>query len=347
MYIILVAVAFCVQALGANKALRILYLFLAGLITVSFIAAVLSTKMPFFAFASHPDDELDQSLVGAWRGLMPHKNVAGAIMIHSSIFFFHHAINRGRKADWLFFAMAVIFLVMTKSKTSVGWFAFVLMAGMAYRFAMVRRAPAAFVFGTGVFLFFLAIFAYALQDVIYAFLTNPLSLSGRVEIWQSLFPYIYQHPFLGSGYGSFWAIGYDSPIFQTARTLFITQIGHSHSGYIEILLTTGGIGLGLALIALLIVPYIRFATPIPGDALLNPMLFSIWLFGMVQNMSESQFFSPDKQSWIFVVIAIVIMHTRHLASKRRNFDWLRSTAWMPCYGARPETSLLDLNRRRA
>ncbi|WFU07145.1 hypothetical protein QA648_35150 (plasmid) [Rhizobium sp. CB3171] len=141
-------------------------------------------------------------------------------------------------------------------------------------------------------------------------------------------------------------MGYNSPIFQTAKTLFIQQIGHSHSGYIEILLTTGVIGLFLALIALLIMPYYRFVTAIPADALLYPMLFSIWLFGMLQNLSESQFFSPDKQSWIFVVIAIVIVHTRHVAALRGHVGWLQSTAWMPMRGGTRLTSL-GVHTRRA
>ena len=333
MYIILVAVAFCVQSLGARKTLQALYVFLAGLIVFSTLAGLFS-RIPVLSFAVHPDDEMDTSLVGAWRGAMMHKNVAGAVMIHASIFFFHHAINRQRVLDWLLFSMAVLFLIMTKSKTSVGWFAFVLGTGLLYRFLMVRRAPAVFTMLVGFGIAGMTTFAYILSDSLYAFFTNPLNLSGRIEIWQSVIPYIEDHPILGSGYGSFWSIGLQSPIYKTARTLFITQIGHSHSGYIEILLTTGVIGLGLALIALLIVPFIRFANPMPGDALLNPMLFSIWMFGMLQNLTESQFFSPDKQSWIFVVIAITIVHTRYLARQSRAFGWLAETAWMPWQGAR-------------
>lgn len=338
MYIILLAVGFCVQALGARKTLQVVYAFLSSIVISSLVAGLLSS-IPLFAFAAHPPDEMDRSLVGAWRGVMMHKNVAGAVMIHASIFFLHHAMNRRKLLDFALFAMAVTILLMTKSKTSVGWCVFVFAAGLVYRAAMIRHAHALFALGTGLFVFALAVVGFSVGDEVYAFLTNPLSLSGRVEIWQSLLPYISDHPFFGSGYGSFWAIGTNSPIFRLALSDFISKIGHSHSGYIEILLTTGVFGLALALVALLIVPFYRFAHPLKGDARLNPMLFSIWLFGMLQNMSESQFFSPDKQSWIFVVIAITIVHTRWRAACLGRTAWLQNTAWFPYTSARGETRL--------
>jgi O-antigen ligase len=148
-------------------------------------------------------------------------------------------------------------------------------------------------------------------------------------------PFIETHPILGSGYGSFWAIGYSSPIYETAVTEFVTQIGHSHSGYIEVLLTTGLVGLTLAIIALMIVPYYRFANPLNSDVKLSAMLFSMWLFGMLQNFTESQFFSPDKQSWVFVVIAITVIHSRHMAAKYGDDAWLAATHWPSAQPRRP------------
>jgi exopolysaccharide production protein ExoQ len=326
MYIILLAVGWCIQNLGAAKTIRALYIFLAGVITVSYVGVLLS-RIPLFAFAVHPADEIDTSLIGAWRGVIPHKNIAGAVMIHASLFFFHHAINRRKAIDFLFFFLAAVFLIFTKSKTSISWFLIVLMAGLGYRAIMLYGLRPFFNMATAFVAFWLAVFTWAEWDAVVRFFSDPENLSGRVGIWESVMPFIETHPILGSGYGSFWAIGYSSPIYETAVTEFVTQIGHSHSGYIEVLLTTGLVGLTLAIIALMIVPYYRFANPLNSDVKLSAMLFSMWLFGMLQNFTESQFFSPDKQSWVFVVIAITVIHSRHMAAKSGDEAWLAATRW--------------------
>lgn len=326
MYIILIAVAWCIQELGAAKSIRVLYALLASLIVVSMVSVALS-GLSIFSFAVHPGDEIDSALVGAWKGVFLHKNVAGAVMVHSSIFFFHHVLNKGRKIDWLFFFLSLTFLYFTKSKTSVGWCFFVLMSGYAFRFFAIRGAS--IIFST-LFLsvvLFVGIFAMADWSHVVTYLTTPSNLSGRVGIWLSVLPFIESNPWLGSGYGSFWAIGYTSPIFELAIEDYIAAVGHSHSGYVEVLLTTGAIGFGLAVLSLIILPFYRFMTTRVADAQLAAMLFSIWLFGILQNFTESQFFSPDKQSWIFVVIAIIVMHNRFIASRKNETGWLGATAW--------------------
>lgn len=334
MYIILLAVGWCIQNLGAAKTLRAVYIFLASIITVSYLAVLLS-RIPLFSFAVHPADEIDTSLIGAWRGVIPHKNIAGAVMIHASLFFFHHAINRRKLIDFLFFFLAALFLVFTKSKTSIGWFLIVLMAGLGYRAIMLYGLRPFFNVAAALVVFWLAVFTWAEWDLVVRFFSDPENLSGRIGIWESVMPFIEKNPILGSGYGSFWAIGYSSPIYETAVTEFVTQIGHSHSGYIEVLLTTGLVGLTLAIIALMVVPYYRFANPLDSDIKLSAMLFSMWLFGMLQNFTESQFFSPDKQSWVFVVIAITIIHSRHMAARDRDDGWLAATHWPPAKQKRP------------
>jgi O-antigen ligase len=326
MYIILLAVAWCIQSLGAARTLRVIYLLLAGALIASFVSVALS-KISIFSFAVHPDDEMDTTLIGAWKGVFMHKNVAGAVMVHSSIFFFHHAINMKRKADWLFFFMSLTFLYFTKSKTSLGWCALVISSGALFRFLAMRNAYSIF---TTIFLVIVAsvgILAIASWDQVAEFFADPEHLSGRVGIWMSLLPYIELHPFLGSGYGSFFAIGFVSPIFRFAIEDYVTVMGHSHNGYIEVLLTTGLVGFSLAMISLLIVPFYRFVTAIHEDAKLTAMLFSIWLFGILQNFTEAQFFAADKQSWIFVVIAITIMHNRAVLLRKGMIERLGATAW--------------------
>ena len=209
MYIILQATCIAVQALGTQKTLRVLYLFLAGVLTTSLVSIALSS-IPLFSFAVHPANETDASLIGAWRGVLPHKNVAGAMMTHASIVFLHFALNRKKLIDWLFFFGTILFLIGTKSKTSLGLAGIVLAAGVIYRYVVSQRGGnSAFGVLLLCLVLSLGVLGIGANEKIAAYLSDPESFSGRVAIWSSLLTYIKSHIWLGSGYGSFWAIGYD------------------------------------------------------------------------------------------------------------------------------------------
>lgn len=67
------------------------------------------------------------------------------------------------------------------------------------------------------------------------------TLTGRSEIWQSLLPVAMQHPFGGHGYGGFW----------TPETLNFFRVGEAHSGYLDVLIDIGFMGLILVSLFLL------------------------------------------------------------------------------------------------
>jgi exopolysaccharide production protein ExoQ len=309
MVMILVAISGCIRVLGAPRTLKVVYMALAIIILSSFVSVALAyAQIAAFSFAIHPANEADPTLVGAWRGVMMHKNVAGAVVTHASIVFLHFALNRGRKIDWLLFIGSIIFLIGTKSKTSLALDGVILAIGMLYRISALRAGGLKiFAISMLYMLISAAIIGWALFDQIALYFSDPDSVSGRVAIWTSLMTYIQSHPILGSGYGSFWTIGYDSPIYGIATKPFILGIGHSHSGYFEILVTCGVVGLCLAVFALVIWPLYRFLSVRPADANLGALCFSVWLFGVLQNFTESQFFAADKQSWLFVVVSICLV----------------------------------------
>jgi O-antigen ligase len=71
------------------------------------------------------------------------------------------------------------------------------------------------------------------------------TLTGRLPLWEHLAWYIRERPWLGYGYGGFWT---------PQRTLKISQsqdwvIAHAHNAFLELVLNIGLIGLGLMLLA--------------------------------------------------------------------------------------------------
>lgn len=67
------------------------------------------------------------------------------------------------------------------------------------------------------------------------------TLTGRTLVWTSLLPVVLRSPFVGLGFGGFW----------TSKTRDIFRISGAHSGYLDILLGIGFIGLILAAMFLL------------------------------------------------------------------------------------------------
>ncbi len=315
--IILISAATLVKFLGPKYTLMVLYYFLTFTLLASVIAVAFSS-VPLFSFAVHPPNESDATLVGNWRGLFWHKNVAGPVMVTSMFVFLHFALNRKKPIDWILFAGSMIFLVGTRSKTALALAFIVIIIGILYR-SMASKRSGNTLFALLFFYLLAAIIVLGIADheQIYAFFTNPENLSGRVAIWISLWSYIKDHIWLGSGYGSFWGIGYQSPIFSLAISQFVLEVTQSHNGYLEALTTTGLIGLVLAVFSLVILPFFRILRGRHEDSALYALCLSIWLFGVLQNFTEAQFFSPDRQVWIFVVIAISIVHNNEMSRLRR------------------------------
>lgn len=68
------------------------------------------------------------------------------------------------------------------------------------------------------------------------------TLSGRAYIWPIVLHYIGQRPWLGYGYESFW----NPTHIDTISTELEWGLREAHNGYLEVLLSTGVIGLALA-----------------------------------------------------------------------------------------------------
>jgi exopolysaccharide production protein ExoQ len=328
MVVVLASMAFTIDLLGARQTVRLMYIFLGFSVVVSIITACLSS-IPLFSFAVHPANELDPELIGTWKGVFRHKNVTGAVMAYATILFFHHSWRRRGWMDIALFFGAAFVLFKTDSKTSLGWVGISLMFSYILYRCRVGNPSKRILFWYGLILLIAtAGMLVAINwDLVYAYFSDYDTLSGRVAIWASIMPYIREHFLLGSGYGSFYAIGEASPMLRLGVNKVVAAVGHSHSGYFEILLTTGIIGLILALVALVFLPFYRFWTSSDRDIPLASMGAGVWFFGVVQNFTEAQFFAPDKESWSFVVVFILVMHTRFVAAKRGETQWLADTNW--------------------
>jgi O-antigen ligase len=301
-----------VDMLGPERSLRVLRFALGTIIIVNCISILVVPQ------AVHLPGEFEGELAGNWRGMHYHKNNAGAIAALTALIFFHHAIASKRMRDWLVFVAAVFFLVGTQSKTATGFFAVSLIMSTAYRFLARTELGRQFFMYLFVSILALACIGWLLAyEEIADLMSDPGSFTGRVAIWQTTFTYLRDHWLLGSGFGSFWLIGDASPTTQVTSqsTRWIQLVAHSHNGYLEILVTTGAIGLLLSVIAFVIIPTKQLVSR-GGDVGLKSLLLSVVFFVVLANLLETAFLSSSHPEWVIFLVVLAILHQINIKGGR-------------------------------
>jgi O-antigen ligase len=170
----------CVDTLGVERSLRLWRFVLGAVLIVNCVSILLVHQ------AVHLPGEQDPGLVGDWRGLYFHKNIAGAVSAITAIVFFFSAFRSKRWIDIAFCLLAVGFTVMTRSKSSLGLLPLAMLAGLVYRMAWRSRMDRAIVAVAGLLVFFLiAAFLVVDADAISRALQDPAEFTGRAAIWQA------------------------------------------------------------------------------------------------------------------------------------------------------------------
>ena len=266
--------------------------------------------MPFFAQAVHATDELDVALIGKWRGIHVHKNEAGAFCAIAALVFIHVTVkSRSFIVGPALVLLSLAFLYMTASKTS-GGFVFVAVAAAcavecAYRNPTIRNV-ALFILPSA------ALIGYVvLESQIGALLLkfeDPAALTGRSQIWPVLLQYSSDHLLLGSGYGSFWAIGDASPIFDSG-TEWLATITHAHNGYLDVLVQVGLIGASIAVIGLIVHPLYVLLTRELRAPTSRWLLCAVLIFCWLHNLLETSLLDRANIVWVTMLICYGLLRT--------------------------------------
>ena len=294
---------------GVQRSLFLLRYTLAFLMCASLVSVFLAHG------AVHPPNESDKALVGAWKGLFFHKNIAASMAVNAIIVFVFSFIDRKNIFDALMIVVSLIFLVGTMGKTASVLLIVSLGMGLFYRFSLgFTQQRLIYVVANVAIFACLALFVLIFQDSIAAILSDPDALTGRVAIWDLVFDYVSQEPVTGAGYGSFWQIGELSPVNRLTSITWLIHTSHSHNGYLELLATTGFPGLLFGVLALVIVPFIKFMNLNSRHRNMKAMLYSIWIFALLFNFMETQIFTRDRQIWLMLII--VISSLRSLSFER-------------------------------
>lgn len=300
-------VAFCafwsVQALPPARALSLWRWTLLAILLINIVSVHVITQ------AVHQPGEADAALVGNWRGLYGHKNIAGAVTaITALLFLFAPREKRiGKAFDICVAGLAVYFLIGTHSKSSLGLLAVAALFGLIYAVAWRRDIDRAIatvaaltVLSAGI------VMMIADASLLTRIISDPTEFTGRTEIWKAEIAYFLDHPVFGAGFGSFADTGGTSPLAAYAPD-WVANVSHGHNGYLQVMMTVGGIGLLLTLIGLLVQPGISFWRREGGSAQ-KPALFALFVFLVLHNLMESDFLESDGTQWVAHLLLLALLY---------------------------------------
>lgn len=303
--VVVTSLMLAVEALGTKRCLELLRYVMIGVLVVNWIS------IPLIPQARHLANENDPSIIGDWRGLYYQKNITGAVCALSILVFGYFALRDRRKLDYALLIATAGFLVMTNSKSSMGLLPASLLAAGIFVLATRKTLDRAIVLTGLVLTAVLAAAAVAVEwQTITHIFSDPNAFTGRVEIWHAELAHIADHPLLGAGFGTFADAGARSPLYPYVHDKWVGAVSHGHNGYLQLLVTIGGIGFALAMSAFIAGPVIAFWRN-RKDMLLTAFLFTVFIFVLLHNFMETDYLEGAGPAWAMFVLMIAMLRARH------------------------------------
>ncbi|MGB6537603.1 MAG: O-antigen ligase [Xanthobacteraceae bacterium] len=252
-------------------------------------------------------DIAEPGLAGDWRGFFMHKNSAGTAMVLLIFFgiFIYRTWNRYTGTGIIIFAG--VFLYFTHSKSPISLLPVVLL--LSYLIPRLRSSLLSLgvivgvpltlnVLGVGSVMF------APIHDLVAHLISDP-SYTGRDVIWQFALDHIPQRPLFGFGYESFWGMP-----DLVAEWNYLEPWGYrasdAHNGYLNLAVTTGFVGLGLALWLIVVQPFADYRRALArgADRSLIILFMQIWLFTLCVACYESMFFGGGNVLWFLMLVPV-------------------------------------------
>ncbi|WP_299173225.1 O-antigen ligase [uncultured Brevundimonas sp.] len=304
--IIIWTVFMIVERTGYERAVRTALLTLLAVLLINYVMVVLFPH----AGIHQAREVLDAGLVGDWKGALPQKNFAGAVCAITILLLIFAGGWLQPYLRLISIIATVFFLYKTGSKTSLALtFGSLFLGGLYLSYDPKFRAlliPAT-VIAVGLAVVF---GQFYWMDAIYT-LSQGSALTGRGTIWGVLISYANDHWLLGTGYGSFWNIGVNSPVYYYTST-WVRLLGAGHNGYLDILVTVGVIGLLLTVLAFVVAPLSRLLWSRSISRRSGALLISMLIFCIGHNFTESSVMDRDAivQVFFMMTLALITISTR-------------------------------------
>ena len=248
------------------------------------------------------------AITGAWRGIYPHKNGLGESMFASFLtFYFLSLVSQSRQLLFRVLCfLSVVLIFFGESATALMSVVFIFSTAQGLsRLSLKSKRSVFFVLLFLIFACFMLLLITINFNTFLSVNDKDVTLSGRTLLWDTLWDFIIQRPWLGYGYGSFfssagrevnllWQVHGWSPV-------------HSHNGYIQLWLNLGLIGLVtfiLGYFSCLFNSLFRYLVS------KEPQMLWVFLFLMYTvflNLTEVSFVGANSIIWIITLTSIYSM----------------------------------------
>ena len=235
-------------------------------------------------------DYIEPELAGDWRGVFSHKNEASAAMVLFIFIGLFIARVRSARIGGLIVALALVFLLFTKSKTSIAMLPITLIVSAlltrihrpSLGISLVLAVVVAFnVLSIG------SIYFEPVRDLLDMVLTDT-SFTGRTDIWQFALDRVAERPITGYGFAAFW--GTKQVVYgMSGASIWANTAAHAHNAYLNLALTVGIPGSILATLWLVVLPVVDFfrSPDAPAAAPLKMLFLRVCLFAAFGSCFES------------------------------------------------------------
>lgn len=248
-----------------------------------------------------------------FKGIHVHKNSAGAVFALSFLIFLYTCKNIYVKT--ICCTILFFFLIQSGSKTSLALS--VLCIALVFSLNQIKHFGKVFFsafFSVNMLVLFVIISYFGIDSVFFAIgdAYGDRSFTGRSIIWEYVYEKVFERPFIGWGYGSFWGLGNDSPSLFDGGD-FLQLFGQAHNGYLDMSVQIGIIGLGLCLYAHLF--FLKFMlkniTKVKDKEF--DFLFTFAIFFFLHNLLESTIMQPFSVLWpVLFLLSISYLNGRRL-----------------------------------
>ncbi|MEX0285051.1 MAG: O-antigen ligase family protein [Paracoccaceae bacterium] len=296
--LVTVAVYAAMQALGFRYLIWVTYKILIAILILDYVSVMLIPG------AVHGVGEVDTypNHIESWKGVHIHKNYAGPVVAALCVVAAAFALN-GRKWHLVVLALSTVFLLKTNSSASL-IAAVVAVSGLVVIKGLARatgRAVTAYL--VVLFLCMVGLTTPFYMPKITAFFADPYALTGRTELWGALVQYIQAYPWTGSGYGSFWRIGVQSPILYLTEG-WAARTGQGHSGYLDTAAMLGVPGLAVVFAVFVLVPFALLLRGLTGYSRHYDLALALMIFVWVHNTVETSLLSPNHPVYLVALIGL-------------------------------------------
>jgi len=246
---------------------------------------------------------------GAWQGLYFEKNQLGGHMARAAVFAgFLTIMDQKYRWQWagaLLLSIALVLLSTSKSSllglaVGLGILVMALWMKQGLRIGLVTLWFSVCVGG-----FITAIVLFA-PELVFGLLGRDATLTGRTDIWIALADNIEQKPWLGYGYGAFWAP--DSAPGNWVRDALQWDAPTAHNGWFEVTIALGFVGLAFLTLDFLITVGRAILASVTTWTGVFALAFCVQFF--LFSLSESASLQQNSIVWLIYVAIAAKLTTR-------------------------------------